>query len=150
MTVERRRHKRRWPLKQFGDRAHLRGQHDGNEVARQRFIAILMVATGLLRVLIWFLLILLYAVGVPFARHLYTSVAFVSLLSVGALLLTDWSQVAASLAQLTAGDSHHDVEFVRDALNVDFAQMDRDLDRLAELAGRPAHELADDIRRRLG
>jgi hypothetical protein len=150
MSVERRRHKRRWPLKQFGDRAHLRGQHESNEVARQRFVAILMVATGLVRVLVWFMLILLYAVGVPFARHLYASVAFVSLLSVGALLLTDWSQVAASLAQLTAGDSHHDVEVVREALNFDIAAVDRDLDRLAELVGQPAHELADDIRRRLG
>lgn len=100
-------------LSRLRARAHHSGLHGRDHVARQRMIALLMIGSGLLRVAIWSVLLLFYLAHVAFARTLFASVAFVSVLSVLALILTDWGQVAASLAQLTAGDAHRDAEHVR-------------------------------------
>lgn len=109
-----------------------------------------MIATGLLRVVVWAALIVLYVIGIKSVRHLYAEVSFVTILSVLALLLTDWGQVAASLAQLTAGDAHHDAEATRTALEIDVPAIEADIARLADLQpGDEAHALAEAIRRRL-
>ena len=58
--------------------------------------------------------------------------------------------MAASLAQLTAGDAHSDAEIARVHTSIDFALVERDIARLADLApGEEARKLAADIRRRL-
>lgn len=130
-------------------RARTRRHQD--QIHRQRMVALVMIGSGLLRVAIWALLILLYLLHVKFARNLYASVSFVALLSVLALLLTDWGQVAASLAQLAAGDVHHDVNANRDALALDVEQLNADVARLAELQPGPEGDaLATEIRERLG
>ena len=113
-------------------------------------VALLMIGSGLLRVGVWFVLIILYLLHIKFARDLYASVSFVALLSVLALLLTDWGQVAASLAQLTAGHAHQDVEHVRREVSVDFSSLEQDVARLAELQPGPeCDELVVSIRKRL-
>ena len=109
-----------------------------------------MVRTAQVRVAIW----LTMMIAGPFSRtltHTYTSVAFVTYLSLGALLLTVWGQYAASSAELAAGDAHHDAEAARQAVGVDFAQVDSDIARLADLEPGPeAAKLAAEIRQRLG
>ena len=129
-------------------RTHHSRRHD--QIHRQRLIAVVMIASGLLRVLVWATLIILYLLHVPFARNLYASVSFVALLSVLALMLTDWGQVAASLAQLTAGDVHHDVRSVHEVIGADFKDVETDIEHLAELQPGPeAKALASEIRTRL-
>lgn len=132
------------------DRAHHRGLHGHQHIAHQRRAALIMIGSGLFRVAIWGLLIITYLAHVAAVRSLYASVSFVALLSVLALLLTDWGQVAASLAQLSAADAHHDSEATRSALEIDTAQLDSDIAKLAALQPGPdAQKLADEIRRRL-
>lgn len=88
---------------------HGRAHHD-----RQRKIALVLIFTGLVRVVAWTTLILLYLVGVPFTAALFHSVAFVAIISLYANAATDFGQVCASLAQLTAGDAHRDAEVARE------------------------------------
>jgi hypothetical protein len=104
---------------------------------------LIMVVTGLARVLVWATMLALFYAGAPFMVTLFGSVKFVSALSVGALLLTDWGQVAASLAQLTAADVHH-------AVGLDFTQIETDIQRLADLhPGPEARALASQIQQHL-
>jgi hypothetical protein len=131
-------------------RTHHRGLHGHDHTDRQRRTALLMIITGLLRVAIWSVITVAFLFGMPTVVGWFGSVKFVSLLSILALVLTDWGQVAASLAQLTAGDAHHDVEHVRSQLGVDYTEIEGDIARLAELQPCPeADELARSIRARL-
>lgn len=134
----------------FLTRHKRRGLHGQEHINRQRLIAQLMIGTALLRVAVWLGLMGLYAADVGFARHLFISVSFVALLSVLALALTDWGQAAASMAQLTAGDAHHDAEAARRETAVDFAQLEQDILRLAQLQPGPdADQLASTISARI-
>jgi uncharacterized membrane protein len=127
-----------------------KGLHGRSRVNRGRRTALILIDTGLLRVFIWSALGLAYLVGVPFAVGLFKSVAFVALISDIALIETAFSQVAASLAQYTAGDTHQDVEHVRRELAIDTAAIGRDIAKLAALQPGPqATALATEIRRRL-
>lgn len=131
-------------------RAQQRGLHGQAHVDKQRRHALLMVRTAQIRVAIWLVMLIAY----PFShalQHLYSLTTFVTLLSVGALLLTDWGQYAASSAELAAGDAHHDAEQTRKAVGVDFEQIESDVARLAALQPGPeAEQLAAEIRERLG
>lgn len=118
-------------------RAHHRGLHGHRHIDRQRLISLLMIGSGLLRVFVWFLLLVTYLAHVATVRSLYASVSFVALLSVLALLLTDWGQVAASLAQLAAADSHHDAEAARREIGMDTRTLEQDISRLAQLKPGP-------------
>lgn len=132
------------------DRAHHRGPHTRQHVAHQRRTALILIYTALGRVAVWTLLTILYLVGVAFAVSLFKSVAFVALISMFALILTDWGQFAASMAQLTAGDVHASVRDMHAAQDVNFDQIEADLVKLAELApGREAHALAQSIREQI-
>lgn len=127
-----------------------RGLHGLVHIDRERRIALLMIVSGLLRVAIWALLIVLYVAHVSFVRNLYGSVSFVALLSVLALLLTDWGQVAASLAQFTAGHAHHDIELARKAVSIDTIAIAHDLEKLAKLSpGVEGDRLAKEISEQL-
>lgn len=109
-----------------------------------------MVGSGLARCVMWALLIVTYLAHVAAVRSLYASVSFVALLSVFALLLTDWGQVAASLAQLTAAEGHHDAEAARRESGFDAARIEEDIAQLALTAPGPESDrLAARIRRRL-
>ena len=131
-------------------RAHGRGLHGHAHVASQRTIALAMIVSGIGRVFVWTLLLVLYLSGVAFARNLFASVAFVAVLSVLALMLTDWGQVVASFAALFAADSHADTEHVRRELGIDTVAIETDLMRLADLQpGAEATSLAAAIRQRL-
>ena len=106
-----------------------------------------MIVTALIRVFVWLTLTILYVCGVAFAVKLFKSVAFVALISMFALILTDWGQFAASMAQLTAGDAE---EAVRRDLGVDFDELEADLEKLAGLPpGSEALALAAEIRQKL-
>jgi len=120
--------------------ARHRGLHGPAHIDRQRRTALLMIGTGLARVLVWMILCGLYLARVPFAVELFKSVAFVALLSVLALALTDWGQVAASLAQLTAGDAHADAEHTRRAVTLDAEALRGDLAQLARMQPGPDAE----------
>ena len=132
------------------DRAKHRGLHGLAHVDRQRRHALIMVRTAQVRVAIWAAMM----IAGPFSdalQHTYTSVAFVTYLSLGALLLTDWGQYAASSAELAAGDAHHDSERTRAALAIDTTQLDADIARLAALQPGPdAQRLVQEIRQRIG
>lgn len=95
------------------NRVHHRGLHGAAHIDRERAFALLMILTGLGRVVIWGSIALAYAFHAPLIVGWFRSVAFVSLLSILALLLTDWGQVAASFAQFTAAHAHHDAEEAR-------------------------------------
>ena len=132
-------------------RAHHRGPHTRRHIDRQRKVALVMILTGLVRVAIWSIITLAFALRVPLVVGWFSSVAFVSLLSILALVLTDWGQVAASMAQLTAGDAHASSAAAHRAINLDFEQLDLDIARLADLQPGPdAAQLAANIRHRLG
>ena len=130
-------------------RARHRGLHGNEHVDKQRRHALLMVRTAQIRVGIWLLMLIAY----PFShalQHLYSLTTFVTLLSVGALLLTDWGQYAASSAELAAGDAHHDAEATRSAVAVDYREVESDIARLAALQPGPeAAALAAQIRSKL-
>ncbi len=129
------------------DRAHHRGLHGREKVNRERLIALVLIYTALGRVGIWTVLMILYLIGVAFAVALFKSVAFVALLSILALILTDWGQFAASMAQLTAGHAHQDIEHTRRELSVDTQAIQESIDRLARLPPGPdSDRLAREIR----
>lgn len=90
-----------------------RGLHGNDKIDRQRLLALILVITGMIRSAAWGTLILLYVIGVPFTHSLFKSVAFVAIISLYANAATDFGQACASLAQLVAGDSHHDAEAAR-------------------------------------
>jgi hypothetical protein len=128
-------------------RAEHRGLHGHSRIDKQRRIALLMIVSGFLRVVVWTVLLLFYLAHVAFARTLFASVAFVAVLSVLALMLTDWGQVAASLAQFSASEAHHDAEAVRKEVSFDAATIEEDIARLAQLQPcKEADELAAQIR----
>ena len=136
-------------IQAFKARAHKR-VHTKGHIDRKREIALLMIGSGLARVVLWAILCTLYIIGAAFAVKLFRSVSFVAFLSVLALLLTDWGQVAASLAQLTAGDVHQDVAATKKTLTLGFEEIESDIARLAQLQPSPeADELATHIRERL-
>ncbi len=137
-------------LTRLHERAHRRELDGHARIGKQRLIALLMIGTGLLRVAIWLLLILLYLAHVKFARNLYAEVSFVSLLSVLALLLTDWGQCAASLAQLSAEDAHADADAAHGLALKRTVAVEDDIAALADLEPGPAEQaLAGTIRARL-
>ena len=102
----------------------------------QRF-GIIMASTALIRVFAWLLLIIGYVFRVKFVVHWFDSVAFVSVLSALALLLTDWAQFAASAVGLSV------VEHAEEAAGLRVA-VAADIDRLVEMA--EAEESAVDAR----
>lgn len=118
-------------------------------------MALIMIWTGMARVVFWSLLLSAFLLGLVwhplgFVDALYALVAFTAAISTVSLIETAWSQVAASFAQLTAGDAHHDAEQVRHEVGIDFERLEEDIRRLADLSpGEEAQELAASIRGRL-
>lgn len=131
-------------------RAYAQAAQGPNKASRQRHLALIMIMTGLARVIVWVALIVLYFAGARFAHTLFNDVWFVAVISLYANAATDWGQVAASLAQLTAGDAHHDAEVTRAAVSSDLRQIDEDIERLADLQPGPdAVALAGQIQAKL-
>jgi hypothetical protein len=117
------------------ERAHRKGLHGHDHIAKQRLTALILIYTALGRVAAWTVLTILYLVGVAFAVTLFKSVAFVALIS---------------MAQLTAGDAHHDIEATRKEVSFDTAQIEEDIARLAKLRpSKKADALAAEIRARV-
>jgi hypothetical protein len=102
-----------------------------------RQFAVFMASSALIRVAAWTLLILGYIVRVDFVVRWFDSVAFVSVLSALALLLTDWAQFAASSVGLSVVERSEQAGEMR----IDIAA---DIDRLVEMA--EAEESAGDAR----
>ena len=106
-----------------------------------RQFATFMAASAIIRVIVWILLIIGYIIGISRIEKWFDSVAFVSVLSALALLLTDWAQFAASAVGLSV---------------VERAEMQRediaaDIDRLLAMAEREeaavgARAVADRLR----
>jgi len=122
-------------LTQFGKRSTFFGTKQ---------FAVLMTLSALIRVIAWFLLIVGYIFRVEFVVDWFGSVAFVSVLSALALLLTDWAQFAASAVGLSVVERAEAAAAVR----IDVAA---DIDRLlamaeAEEAASDAREIADRLR----
>lgn len=114
------------------ERAHKRGLHGRAHVDRQRLTALLMIATGISRVFLWLAVTVAYVAGSATVHQWFASVSFVALLSILALLLTDWGQVAASLAQLAGAEAHHDAEHNRVVIDRDYRAIERLIRRAAE------------------
>jgi hypothetical protein len=85
----------------------------------------------------WTLLIVGYIIHVDFVADWFDSVAFVSVLSALALLLTDWAQFAASSVGLSVVERAEQAASIRE----DVAS---DIDRLVDMA--EAEEAAIDAR----
>ena len=102
-----------------------------------RRFATFMAASAIVRVAAWALLIVGYVFRIKFVVRWFDSVAFVSVLSALALLLTDWAQFAASAVGLSVVQRAD----VAEAVRTDVAQ---DIDRLVEMA--EAEESAGDAR----
>jgi hypothetical protein len=108
-----------------------------------RQFATFMAASALVRVLAWALLIIGYIIGVGFVTRWFDSIAFVSVLSALALLLTDWAQFAASSVGLSVVERAD----VAAQLRTDIAA---DIDQLVEMAEREeAHHEARAVAERL-
>lgn len=99
-----------------------------------------MVETGVFRTVFWIAIAILYACGVPAIVHAFSSVAFVALISVWALVETAWGQAAASWAQLTAGDVHQVAEETHKQVQFDMNQVEKDMIKLAQLQPGPEAE----------
>ncbi len=134
-------------------RAHRRELDGHARIGKQRRTALILVVTGLGRVLAWVSMMLLYVLHLMFPNvagftaALFQSVPFVAMISLYANAATDFGQVCASLAQLTAGDSHSDIEHVRRQAALDTTAIERDLERLAQLQPGPESDrLAAEIR----
>jgi len=117
-----------WLLNQFGKRSTVFGT---------KHFAVLMTASALIRVIAWFLLIVGYLFRVHFVVTWFSSVAFVSVLSALALLLTDWAQFAASAVGLSVVERAEAASTAR-------TDVAADIDKLLEMA--EAEEAASDAR----
>ena len=84
-----------------------------------------------------------------FTSVLFHSVPFVAMISLYANAATDWGQVAASLAQLTAGDAHQDAEHNRAIFHANLDDISASIDRLAILTGEEARLLAEETKQAL-
>lgn len=125
--------------------------HGPGHHLKQRTVAIALVSAGIARSCGWLTLIALYFIGAGFVHHLFNDVWFVAILSLYANAATDFGQACASLAQLSAGQAHEDVEHTRAQLAINLDQIEDDLDRLAALPpGLEARQLARRIHRNLG
>lgn len=132
------------------------GPHHRAHVNKQRRTALILVFTGLARVAAWLTMMSLYVLHLllphvaGFTEALFQSVPFVAMISLYANAATDFGQVCASLAQLTAGDAHADTNATRQAVTSDFAVIQDEIRRLALLhPGPDADKLAADIAQRL-
>lgn len=94
-----------------------------------RRFATFMAASALIRVTAWLLLIIGYIFRVEFVVDWFGSVAFVSVLSALALLLTDWAQFAASSVGLSVVEKAERAAALR-------AEVADDIDQLVEMAER--------------
>jgi hypothetical protein len=96
-----------------------------------------MAAGAIIRVIAWALLIIGYILGVDLVTDWFDSVAFVSVLSALALLLTDWAQFAASAVGLSVVERSEAAAELR-------AEVAADIDQLVAMA--EAEEAALDAR----
>ena len=135
------------------ERAYHRGLHGADMINRQRRRALRLAIFSFVRMAAWILLMACYALhtALPHEFHwtvaLFTSVSFVALISLYANAATDYGAGSANLAELTAGDAHKDTEHVRQAVDMDYTQLESDIAELAELQPGPdAQALADRIR----
>lgn len=92
-----------------------------------RRFATFMAASAIIRVCAWGLLIVGYIFRVGFVVKWFDSVAFVSVLSALALLLTDWAQFAASAVGLSVVERAETAASIR-------AEVAEDIERLVEMA----------------
>jgi hypothetical protein len=102
-----------------------------------RRFATFMAASAIIRVIAWALLIVGYVLRVDFVVRWFSSVAFVSVLSALALLLTDWAQFAASAVGLSVVERSEQLAEGR-------SEIAADIDRLVAMA--EADESAGDAK----
>ena len=102
-----------------------------------RRFATFMAASAIVRCAAWLALIVGYIIHVEFVVDWFESVAFVSVLSALALLLTDWAQFAASSVGLSVVERTEAAAAAR-------ADVAADIDRLVAMA--EAEESAADAR----
>ena len=100
-----------WIEKQFAAHSALFGT---------RQFATFMAASAIIRVIVWILLIIGYIIGISRIEKWFDSVAFVSVLSALALLLTDWAQFAASAVGLSVVER---AEMQREDIAADIDQL---------------------------
>lgn len=140
-------------------RVHHRGLHGHQHISRQRRTALSLTIFAACRVVVWTLAML--AMGLHFVLphnsfltgyyHLCQAVAFVTFISLYCNWSTDLANFGAGVSSLFAADSHHDAEAARTAIGIDFAQVEQDIARLAQLQPGPeATRLASEITARLG
>jgi len=138
-------------------RAHL-GTLSHERIGRQRRAALWLTIFAACRTAAWLVcmaLIGVYALGIGGAfikgfAHLSSLVLWVSLISYYCNASTDAANLMAGIAALFSSDSHAATVAATVSFGADFAEMEADIARLADLQpGEEATELATAIRRRL-
>ena len=125
-----------WIEKQFAAHSALFGT---------RQFATFMAASAIIRVIVWILLIIGYIIGISRIEKWFDSVAFVSVLSALALLLTDWAQFAASAVGLSVVER---AEMQREDIAADIDQLLAMAEQ--EEAATGAREIAERLRSHVG
>ena len=110
-----------------------------------RQFATFMAASAIIRVIVWILLIIGYIIGISRIEKWFDSVAFVSVLSALALLLTDWAQFAASAVGLSVVER---AEMQREDIAADIDQLLTMAEQ--EEAATGAREIAERLRSHVG
>lgn len=131
---------------------HLRREH----VRDQRRQSLYLLVFGVIRIICWTILAICvglglgHAAGFAWAKTLAESIPFVVLISIYANWATDLDAATAAFAALVAADGHAASESSRQLLDRDFAALEADITRLADMhPGDEAAVLAGDIRARL-
>lgn len=128
-------------------RAH-HGPATHAHISRQRRFALYMTIFAGIRVVAWtacMLLIIAYAIGakgtfILFFVRLSSLVLWVSFISYYCNAATDFASFMAGVSALFSADSHATAVTASSSLAVDFAALESDIARLAELQPGPAAE----------
>lgn len=122
---------------------------------RQRRNSLILLLTTLVRVVAWTILIACVGAGIGhvagfhWAQALAASIPFVALISLYANWATDLGAAIAAYAALVASDVHSQVTASSGVLAADLAELQEDVDRLAQLQGEEAVALAAVVKFRL-
>jgi membrane protein implicated in regulation of membrane protease activity len=112
-----------------------------------RQFAVFMAGGAIIRVIAWTALIVGYIFRVGFVVTWFDSVAFVSVLSALALLLTDWAQFAASSVGLSVVERAEVAAGIREDVAQDIEQLVAMAER--EEAAAEAREVAERLKAKL-
>jgi hypothetical protein len=124
-------------------------------VNKQRHRSLVLLVFAIVRVACWLVVAAVVSAGLAgadafaWAKHLAESLPFVVLISVYANAATDLDSGTSAFAALVASDVHAQVALAGSMLAADLAEVQEDIDKIAELQGDEAADLASVVKTRL-